>query len=37
MTLYNGADAAWPGAALPSGTKVLAAYIGIPADEQAAL
>jgi len=29
-TLYKGADAAFPGAPLPAGTSVLAAYIGIP-------
>ena len=32
MTLYNGVDAAFPGAALPAGTQILAAYIGEPTD-----
>jgi hypothetical protein len=28
--LYRGADAAYPGAALPAGTRILAGYVGIP-------
>lgn len=28
--LFRGVDAAYPGAALPTGTRILAAYIGIP-------
>lgn len=30
MTLYNMVDAATPGASLPAGTHILAAYVGIP-------
>ena len=30
MTLYPGADASHPGAPLPAGTKILAAYVGQP-------
>lgn len=32
MTLYNGADGAFPGAPLPAGTSILAAYVGEPED-----
>lgn len=32
MTLYKGADAAFPGFSLPPDTQILAAYVGIPGN-----